>query len=304
MANLLDLSKKVQPQVKVIYHTITAPRPWYVEITKVLAVIAIVTTIVWGISKADELISQPEEAPAQEIVGVYGTVENISTTTNTLSLINTQGTEYTGHSSFIVLLNNLQKVETNEYLPLTLSDIQAGDTIIARGTINEQTIDAESLISFTFRPILATTTLDLATTTATTTDLLATTTEDISSTTSTTTPGILEQIGDAIGDIVDNIIDLFNGTSTPTTTPETSTTTPETSTTTPETSTTTPEVVEEPEVTPPATTTPEVTEEPAENITEPPPTEEVTLEPVPEPESQEPQPEVIEAPQEETTPTP
>ena len=241
MKNLLDLRKQYGSDATIIEKVIFQKRPWYVEVAKVLAVVVIVGTVVWGISKADEIISPVVSAPAQTTIGIYGTVGSFATTT--LTIINAQGQEVTGYSSFDVLLGNVSKIETSNYVALTLADIQIGDTIIAKGfqVGGSNVIDATSIISFSTRKPLSE---DLATTTlevATSTDPFATSTATSTDATATSTATSTESVLDKVGGLVNDVINLITGgnasstaTSTATTTEAVATTT---ATTTPDTTT-------------------------------------------------------------------
>ena len=194
MTHFVDLRKKVQPQVKVIREIIVQKQPWYMELAKIVAVIAIVSTVVWGISKADENVSGVA-TNTPDLSGIYGTVGSING--NFISLVDCAGADFTGHTTFNVDISNLQAVQTADYSPLTLADIQVGDPVTAYGIVNytAATVIAQNIYSFSDRaPVVvdvtnattATTTIDVATST-TTSDVVATTTDDISTTTSDVT---------------------------------------------------------------------------------------------------------------------
>ncbi len=238
MAKILDLRKKVEPQVKVIYRTITTRQPWYVELSKVLAVIAIVTTVVWGITKADV----PVSAKSWSAIGLVAT-----TTDTTISIDNARSSENASTTEYSFDISSISKVETNKYEPLILSDLKTGDKVIIQGTIENDTMIARRVIAF----ISSTT---ATTTTATSTETLATTTvsTDIATSTASTTT-----------EVATSTPDVSTSTDSIATTTDTTTDDP-TSTTTDPVATTTPEVVTEStattteDVTPPATT-PETT---------------------------------------------
>ena len=249
MTYILDLRKKIEPQVQVVEKIIFQKQPWYVEIAKVLLAILVVSTVVWGISKADDLIQAQvaESVPTSDnLTGIYGKVT--ATSTYALVLDDSNGSKYEGIDIFYADLTNLKTIKTNEDNPadLALSDINVGDTIIARGLIEGSKIDVEDIISFsatsskTLLPeatSTATTTEETASSTATTTEEIATTTstttDETASSTATTT-SLIETVSNTVGDIVDkvkdtvqNVIDTITGSSTATSTEPDATVTPE-----------------------------------------------------------------------------
>lgn len=197
MTKFLDLRKMVQPQVEVIYKTLVKRQPWYLEIAKIFSAVIIVGLVVWGISQADFEGTIFSETASPSPIGIFGTVESLND--STLSLINAQGSEFTGHTSFTVNLSNLQKVETSDYDSRTLADVQVGDSIIAHGILNVDVIDADSIVTFSgqtpVEPLVTATNVVTMLDTATSTESLATTTPEVATTspdTSTTTPDITE----------------------------------------------------------------------------------------------------------------
>lgn len=242
MTKILDLRKKVHPQVKIIYKTVIERQSWYVEIGKVLAVVAIVSFIVWGTSKADNVDTKPKV----KNFSVSGIVSDISSTT--LSLINTHGTDGASDISRTFDLGGVKRIEDKNHAILALSDIVLNDEVVAQGTITDGFIDIRRIISFGLSDATSTATSTIATTTATTTIDLASSTPEISSSTATSTTATTTD--DAFSTTT---LDL--STSTATTTDVTST--DNTSSTTPDiTATTTDDVA--PSNTPDATTSPDI----------------------------------------------
>ncbi|MFA6094553.1 MAG: LamG-like jellyroll fold domain-containing protein [Candidatus Paceibacterota bacterium] len=91
MKNILDLRKKITPRVFVIERVIMKRRPWYIELAKILTVIVIVTSIVYGISRADDEAASSTPVTNTEVILVEATTtipetpvvveEAVSTTT-------------------------------------------------------------------------------------------------------------------------------------------------------------------------------------------------------------------------------
>ncbi|MDD5318901.1 MAG: hypothetical protein PHF79_03780, partial [Candidatus Pacebacteria bacterium] len=238
MSNLLDLRPKQDPEIVIVEKIVLEKRLWYVESLKMLAVIAIASAIGWGISNADSLVatstslvSTKTDSSQATVIGIYGTITNIASTT--LTLDDSQGSKYLGINLFTVDLTNLQDIHSNtngNEVPITLSlaNLNIGDKITARGTLgatstgNESTLFAKTIIAFTYStstPIDSN--LNATSTDATSTDQVATSTNEVaSSTDATSTPSILDNI-------VNTITDFFAGTSTNSTSTEATSTAPE-----------------------------------------------------------------------------
>ncbi len=240
LKNLLDLRKKVSPQVQIIEKIIFQKRSWKREATRTLLVAVIATSVIWGVSKADILTSNNTQTTVSKNFSAIGIVSSVSTTT--LSIQDAHGSDNKTQTSYIFSTDSITKIETKSYVPLTLSDINVGDKIVVQGVDMDGVISIKRIISFSVtapKEVVGTTTPEvIATSTATTTE--ATTTNE----TGTTTPTIT----DKIGDFVNNIVDSIMGTSTKesaSTTPDTSSSTEQVSSTTEETSTSTPPTIVE-----------------------------------------------------------
>jgi hypothetical protein len=229
------------------------------ELAKLAAVIVIVLLLSWGISSA----TGDDFEQATKNFSVIGTVSALSDTT--ISLIDSRGSDTTVEELYNLNIEHLTKIETKEYQPLIISDVQIGDTIIAQGVTDGSTFFITRVVSFSSTPLpplqeIATTTPEFATTTedvATSTDVsrdsssetttseeLATTTpteevatsteettqEDTASTTETvidTMTDIIEDGVDQASDVLDIIIDTITGSEEPAPPVEESTPTPQ-----------------------------------------------------------------------------
>ena len=184
MPNFLDLRKKIEPQVVVVEKIILKPRSFFGELARMIAVIAIVSISVWGISFAD-ISNQKKSVKNFNAIGI---VSDIATTTISMNVENepSEGlqTSYTFDTSAVT------KIQSKGYVPLTLSDISIGDKIGVQGLDDGTSISILRIISFS-----ATSSKEkipeIATSTATTTDDLA------SSTPATTTPDVVASSTDA-----------------------------------------------------------------------------------------------------------
>jgi len=238
MSKFLDLRNKSINQVKVVEHIIFKPRSFKVEMIKMFSIIAIVSVLGWGISNADNLNPFLDNGieTATENFSALGIVSKI--TESKISLIDARGSDKSGNTTYSLDISNLEKVETNSYTPLIITDIKVGDKIIAQGLTNGSTFFIKRIVSFSsaiqiteVATTTASTTIDTASTTtdtASSTTEVSTTTEDtitteqstttpeVSTTTetstttdsSTTTPTIIEQVGDVVQDIIDTVTDV------------------------------------------------------------------------------------------------
>ena len=251
MPNFLNLKKKDPSDIVYVEKIILKNRSLSVELFRMLTIIAVASGIVWGISNADEFINSTTtpEAKVQNF-SVVGTIGEVATTTSSIILNNAKGSDDSGNTTYIVDTSNVNDVETNHFVAISLSDLKAGDNIIAQGVERGSVFQIYKIYSYGTAPatgiLEADTTDDVATstdatTTATTTpdiaSTTATTTDDVSTTTdSSSTPSLLENIGNTVGGMIDavkdatqNIVDKITGTSTdevPSSTPVTPEVTP------------------------------------------------------------------------------
>ncbi len=226
MAKILDLRKDINPRVKIIYRTITKRQPWYVEMTKVLITIAVVTTIVWGTSRADN----PGNTEVKNFSAI-GLVSNLSD--KSLSIDHARSSDKTNSDNYKFDISSVQKIETDAYLAMLFSDIKVGDKVIVQGLLDNGVITARRIVDFSFSSSTATTTAtttdETATSTATTTDTTIDTGTD--TTIATTTDTLISTSTDNITSITtDDSIATSTGNdsnSNATSSNDTSTTTPD-----------------------------------------------------------------------------
>ena len=232
LKNLLDLRKKAQPQIKIVERIILQKRSLKSDILLAFSVILVATSIVWSISKADTK-DQSVNTQTVSIQGfsAIGTVSDI--TTSTLSITNTKSSDKTGNTEYTFDTTNILKIETKNYVPLSLSDLKVGDKIIVQGLYENNQIQIRRVVSFG----LETLKLNTATTTATTTEDIGTT----STSTNATSTNLIDTIKDAVSNTISDVVDAIVGTSTGTSTntESTSTATTTEATTTPQTDSTT-----------------------------------------------------------------
>ena len=211
LKNLLDLRKKVDPQIQIVEKIIFQKRSWKTEVLRTVAVIITASAVIWGISNADTLLTPAPKAESKNFSAI-GIVSNIAT--STLSLQDAKGSDNANQTTYTFDTSTVTKIETKSYIPLTLSDITVGDKVVVQGVDDEGSIYIKRIISF------STTTPP---TVATTTDQVATST-DATSTDATSTAPTSPSLIDTIKDAVTNAINAITGT-TSTSTEDTSTTT-------------------------------------------------------------------------------
>ncbi len=109
---------------------------------KIILTIFVVYVFSWTISSiaTDDISSAHNNFSVVGIVsGIDGEVININ---------NAKGSDKTGADSYQLNIKNIEKIETNKYQTLSLSDIKVGDKIIAQGLTNGTTFFIKRLISF------------------------------------------------------------------------------------------------------------------------------------------------------------
>ena len=168
--NLLDLRPKVEPEIKIVEKIVLKKRGFPVELFKMLVVIAVCSLIVWGISRADNIANS-----APKNFGATGIVSSIGSTT--ISISNAQGGD-SGVSSYTFDTQYLKKIETNDYTPVSLGEINTGDRIVAQGVSTGGSLQVRRIVLFASPDAIATTT----------DTIIATTTVDVSPTTDVVTP--------------------------------------------------------------------------------------------------------------------
>ena len=146
-----------------------------------LATTLVISSVMWGVSKADTFplgfLSQ-EDKPDQNF-SASGIVSSVSTVFGTYMYIDqASASDNTGKTTFGFSVDKVNKIETVDYTPLTISDIKVGDQIIVQGLIKSSgTIEAYRIISFATST--ATSTEDATSTASTTATSTSTTTDDI-----------------------------------------------------------------------------------------------------------------------------
>lgn len=235
--NFLDLRKEASSRVQTVKEVVYVERSFWSELFKMLGVIVITSIVGWGISNAD-MLTLTTEGESFSAVGTVSVIDG-----NTITINDANGSDGGTNTSYDLNVSNIEKVETNKYMPLTLANIQVGDRVIAQGISNGTYYDIKRLISFSVYQSVD------ATTTATSTDATATTTPETATTTATTTDttGGGGSSPAPVATTTETVATSTETTATTTTQTETASTT---ATTTDTTATTTPPVEE------PATTTP------------------------------------------------
>jgi hypothetical protein len=227
--NFLDLRKKSPQQIKIVERIIFQKRSLKSDIFLALSVIIVASGIIWGISKADTLISKviPEKINQRKSFSVVGVITDLGSTS-----ISVQSSD---DKVYVLDIDKGVKIETKNYTPITFLDLKIDDKIIVQGVISNEIITVKRVVSFSIVAVasVATSTEVTATSTivnqeqvSTSTEENATSTNQASSTDSSV--GIFETVKNAVADFVDSIV----GTSTASTTiaEEVATTSPTTNT--------------------------------------------------------------------------
>ena len=268
LKNLLNLKKKDPSDIVIVEKIVLKDRSIFFELARMLIIIAVASGVVWGISNADNLVKSVETVTPTKNFSAIGIVTEVATTT--ISIGDAKASDQSGNTTYTFDTSSVKKIETSNYLTLTLSDINPGDKIIVQGVDDGGAVEIRRIISFGGGVIVPTATTTEATTTtatstATTTDSTASST-DASTTASTTdassTPSILDNVSNTVSNVVgvvqgavQNVINTITGSSTATSTDSTASTTVATSTQA-DSSTTAPVDIQTP--TPDATPTPAV----------------------------------------------
>lgn len=199
---------------------------------KITSTIVVVMVLGWGISS----FAEDDIKSATLNFSVMGTVSEVSD--KYLKLTDAKGSNNSGVTSYDLNISYLEKIETSKKDSIVLSDIKAGDRIIAQGLTNGSTFFIKRIISFSSVAIEQekqnATSTEVVADTATTTNAVAT--DFSSSTNSVTSGGTSENPAENDKSQDNKVADVPTGDSSSTTTDEVSTTT---STTTGEASTTT-----------------------------------------------------------------
>jgi hypothetical protein len=170
MVNLLNLKRSEERKVIYVEKTVYRAKPTWLELAEMLLVLLAVSLMGWGLTKAQGTYFGQSHSKQERWSG-YGQVISIDQDNLTL---NTKDSSNTVNISFVL------KIETKSYNPLTISDIQVNDTVIVQGYKEDSNIFAKRIIDFT---VTSTTTEEVATSTATTTEVVATSTEPIATST-------------------------------------------------------------------------------------------------------------------------
>lgn len=146
MKHFQDLRDIGEDQPIIIKKEEITPVSLKTEVLKVLSVIVAVILLGWGISYATN--NDIESANAN--FSVIGVVSDISD--SKVSVSEARGSDDKTRDSYDLNITYLDKVETNNYEPLIISDIKVGDKIIAQGLTNGSEFFIKRIVSFTSIP--------------------------------------------------------------------------------------------------------------------------------------------------------
>ena len=181
VAKLLNL--RPEPKPIIIEKVIQAKRIWWLEILKMVTVITVVSSIVYGISKADVTST----IPAIQNFSARGIVSDVALVS--LSIEDANSSDKSGNTFYTFDVSNVKKIENRTYVPLRISDIHTGDQVVVQGLLEDGIITIRRIISLSstattsdivVTPLatstVATSTLEIASSTASTTSVVATST--------------------------------------------------------------------------------------------------------------------------------
>ncbi|MDD5165674.1 MAG: hypothetical protein PHG25_04055 [Candidatus Pacebacteria bacterium] len=195
MPNLLNLRR--QPESIIIEKVIRAPKIWCHEVLKMVAVVAIVSIVVYGVSRADTMTNAGGTGKNFSAIGIVSTVSP-----NELTLADVHSSDKTDNTLYTFAVNSSIKVETKSYVPFSFSDIKVGDQIIVQGLQKDGEIALRRIISLTSVATTSDLVVDTATSTATTTDATATTTDSMATISlDMSTPSDITVVGSATSTI-------------------------------------------------------------------------------------------------------
>ncbi len=261
--HILNLKKKVSPVIieKVIFKDESVAS----RITRTVFSIAVVFSIVWGVSKAEEIINvmlPQEEIEPTVSFSLAGLIKEVYP--DKIVLTRAVGVDSEVNVFEIDIAANEQIIETNTYEKILVTDLLVGDKVIIQGLKRGDKFYSRRVISFAPRfidtegingviePEIANEEvleISVATTTEPLTEEIATTTDDVILDTASTTASTTEQL--ETGDVVTST-EPESSENIASTTEETSTTTQDASTNEAETSTTTEPVTVDETVSEPA----------------------------------------------------
>lgn len=220
MKNILDLRDKSNERVKVVERIIIKPRSLIAETLKVFFAVFIVYVLVWGVSNADDLFSDGYNSASSNFSAI-GTVGEVKE--NTLSLTDADGSDSKKGVSYDLNIKYVEKIETSNYVPLIITDIQTGDKVVVQGITDGNKIFIKRIVSFSIIeprfPLVenqvASSTEEISvledevstsTSTSTPEDVGTSTQESASS-----TPGVFETVVEVVEEIVDGVVDAVQG---------------------------------------------------------------------------------------------
>jgi hypothetical protein len=108
--------------------------------------VAIVLVLSWGITQA----TGNEFEEATKNFSVIGTVSSI--TEDTISIIDARGSDTKTEDLYNLNITHIKTVETKDYVPLIISDVTIGSTIVAQGVTNDSTFFITRIVLFSETP--------------------------------------------------------------------------------------------------------------------------------------------------------
>lgn len=191
------------------------------EVFKIVIAIVLIIPFTWGVSQAENILFDGNIESASSNFSIIGVVSEIRY--NNILIEEATGSDSETKNTYVLDISNVEKIETSNYVPLVLSDIKVGDTIIGQGLTNGGEYFLTRIVSFSVTESAG---VPVEVVVATSTDEVASSTdaaEEASTSTdesenASTTETIVETVVDTVQDIIENIIDAVtpgDDTSTP-----------------------------------------------------------------------------------------
>jgi len=210
MPNILNLRKEPKPII--IEKVIQEKRVWWLEVLKMVTVITVVSSVVYGISKAADVT--PAQAAIQNF-SALGTVSAVST--SSLSISGAHSSDKTRNTSYTFDLFGVKKIENRKYVQLSIYDITVGDEVVVQGIEKEGKIDIKRIISFssttTSSHLVDATSTSATSTVATSTDTISTSTSDTALLVATATTSIATSTASTTTDTASSSLGVSSSTS-------------------------------------------------------------------------------------------
>ena len=163
-----------------------------------IGVLALALVVIWGVSQADPVASPEQVIKTTKNYSSLDTVRAIDTNGNTLEVFRTKTNEVSTYN-----LSSVKQITSRTYEPLSIADIQVGDSLISQGIEKEGAVLIRRLVLMS-RGLIEIASSTVATSTpdvASSTEPVATSAPDVTNSTdsaTTTTETVVTQPTDPV----------------------------------------------------------------------------------------------------------